>query len=95
MSIRCSLYSRQTPKLRNDMMLVISHIALSTTAFAMLQIIKRVASGATHRFYFCSFIWKFFNLTDSTKVTRWPKEASTSSMPAERNSAGGRIKERG
>lgn len=74
------------------MVLVITHIALSTTAFAMLQIIKRVASGATYRFYFCSFIWKFFNLTDSTKVTRWPKEASTSSMPAERNSAGGRNK---
>lgn len=75
------------------MLLVITHIALST-AFVGLHIIQRVASDATHRFYFCSFIWTFVDLTDCAKVTRWPKGAPTSSVPAERNSAGGRKKKK-
>jgi len=50
MSFRGSLYSRHTPKLRNDMLLVITRIALSTAAFVTLQIIQREASVPPTRF---------------------------------------------
>lgn len=50
-------------------------MALSKNAFVTVQMIQRVASGATHTFYFCSSILKLADLTDCSKVTRRPKAA--------------------
>lgn len=85
-SVRC----RHAPNLTNYMIQVIPYIALSTTAFVVLQIIKRVASWATQGFLFVLIYREvvFFCLRDCTKVMRWPKRAPINNVPAGRDNAG-------